>query len=553
MKLMSFLFLMVFVTRVQGQSSLNYSGRLVNPNGTALSGIHSTKFDLIYTDDPSDIICSETVSITPADGLFQVNLYATPGSCDSGKTISQVLSEIPTNENIAYIVTVNGQVYSPQVVHAVPTSVMAYMAQTIVAPTVNTIGDVLTWDGSKWDGAPLPLGTGALESIVAGNGITVTASATTPVTSYEIKIATGGINTLQLDDGSVTSTKVAAGAAIARSKLAAGTANQILINDVGGNMDSVTTLPVSLGGTGATTVADAKTNLGLSVGVTSSDILGASGLVPCSLTEKLLWTAGTGWSCIADVDTTADTTKLPLSGGTMTAAIAMGSSKITGLGAPTADTDATTKKYSDDNSHWALAAGNITRASGAVAIGSASAPDAAAILELTSTTLGFLIPRMLETQRDALTAPTGMQIYNLDTNAINYYNGSAWVALGVSGSSSVTSLATGTGLTGGPITATGTVSISAGGVDTTQLATDAVTNVKVSATAAIARSKLATGTLNHVLINNGTDGLMTSVATLPLASGGTGATTAAAARTALGLGTAAVANFGVTSTTVMAA
>lgn len=39
---------------------------------------------------------------------------------------------------------------------------------------------------------------------------------------------------------------------------------------------------------------------------------------------------------------------LQRSGGTMSGAIAMGSNKITGLGAPTADSDASTKKYVDD-------------------------------------------------------------------------------------------------------------------------------------------------------------------------------------------------------------
>lgn len=41
-------------------------------------------------------------------------------------------------------------------------------------------------------------------------------------------------------------------------------------------------------------------------------------------------------------------TKLALSGGTMTGAIAMGNNKITGLATPTADYDASTKKYADD-------------------------------------------------------------------------------------------------------------------------------------------------------------------------------------------------------------
>ena len=51
-------------------------------------------------------------------------------------------------------------------------------------------------------------------------------------------------------------------------------------------------------------------------------------------------------------------TKLPLAGGTMTGAIAMGSSKITGLGTPTANTDAATKAYAD--TMLPLAGGTMT-------------------------------------------------------------------------------------------------------------------------------------------------------------------------------------------------
>lgn len=58
-------------------------------------------------------------------------------------------------------------------------------------------------------------------------------------------------------------------------------------------------------------------------------------------------------------------TKLPLAGGTMTGAIAMGSSKITGLGTPTANTDAATKAYAD--TMLPLAGGTMT---GNIAMGS---------------------------------------------------------------------------------------------------------------------------------------------------------------------------------------
>ena len=49
----------------------------------------------------------------------------------------------------------------------------------------------------------------------------------------------------------------------------------------------------------------------------------------------------------ATTTTNALATKLPLAGGTMSGTLAMGTSKITGLGTPTAGTDATTKSYVD--------------------------------------------------------------------------------------------------------------------------------------------------------------------------------------------------------------
>ena len=55
--------------------------------------------------------------------------------------------------------------------------------------------------------------------------------------------------------------------------------------------------------------------------------------------------------------TTALAGKLPLAGGTMTGAIAMGTSKITGLGEPTSAQDAATKNYIDTA---VIAPGNLT-------------------------------------------------------------------------------------------------------------------------------------------------------------------------------------------------
>ena len=52
--------------------------------------------------------------------------------------------------------------------------------------------------------------------------------------------------------------------------------------------------------------------------------------------------------------------------------------------------------------------------------------DASAILTLTSTTKGFLPPRMTTAQRDAITPVAGLMIYNTTTNKHQGYNGTTW-------------------------------------------------------------------------------------------------------------------------------
>ena len=63
---------------------------------------------------------------------------------------------------------------------------------------------------------------------------------------------------------------------------------------------------------------------------------------------------------------------------------------------------------------------------GEVGIGT-TAPDLSAKLDVTSTTQGFLPPRMTIAQRDAIVSPaTGLTIYNSSINAFQVYNGTAW-------------------------------------------------------------------------------------------------------------------------------
>lgn len=67
---------------------------------------------------------------------------------------------------------------------------------------------------------------------------------------------------------------------------------------------------------------------------------------------------------------------------------------------------------------------------GATGFGSTSAPVKSALVEMTSTTKGFLPPRMNGTERDAISSPaTGLVIYNTSTNKLNIFTGATWEAL----------------------------------------------------------------------------------------------------------------------------
>ena len=59
------------------------------------------------------------------------------------------------------------------------------------------------------------------------------------------------------------------------------------------------------------------------------------------------------------------------------------------------------------------------------------ATDTTALLQLSSTTMGFLKPKMTTTQRNAIPGPqAGLEIYNTTTNSPEYYNGTNWVSEG---------------------------------------------------------------------------------------------------------------------------
>jgi hypothetical protein len=80
----------------------------------------------------------------------------------------------------------------------------------------------------------------------------------------------------------------------------------------------------------------------------------------------------------------------------------------------------------------------ITGAAAMIGLGTTSVA-VSAVLDMVSTTKGFLPPRMTEAQRDAISSPaTGLVVYNTDSNKLNVRGASSWGEVG--GGASVDSL-----------------------------------------------------------------------------------------------------------------
>jgi len=79
-----------------------------------------------------------------------------------------------------------------------------------------------------------------------------------------------------------------------------------------------------------------------------------------------------------------------------------------------------------DGTQWVVNSSNIFNNGGSVGIGTSN-PHSSASFEISSTTGGALIPRMITAERNAIQNPAqGLQIYNITTRCFEYYEYGIW-------------------------------------------------------------------------------------------------------------------------------
>jgi uncharacterized protein (TIGR02145 family) len=125
--------------------------------------------------------------------------------------------------------------------------------------------------------------------------------------------------------------------------------------------------------------------------------------------------------------------------------IQLGNSSVTNVNA------SGTLSVGNLNTSGTLNAGSInaggTLTAGQMTIGAAVAPVSSAIIEATSTTQGFLPPRMTGAQRDAISSPVaGLIIWcsNCGLGEIEVYNGSSWINISGTSASTASNVVIGT-------------------------------------------------------------------------------------------------------------
>lgn len=240
--------------------------------------------------------------------------------------------------------------------------------------------------------------------------------------------------------GSIVNADVNASAAIAYSKLAL--SNSIVNADVSTSAAiAYSKLALSNSIVNADVSASAAitySKLSLSNSIVNADISSSAAIAYSKLSLGTSIVNGdiSGSAAIALSKLAALTTGKALQSNASTGAIEASSVTNTELGYLSGSTGTTgTDKLVRDTSPTLVTP--ILGAATGTSLALGSTLNASSILDLTSTTKGMLSPRMTQAQRDAISTPaTGLQIYNTNSNKLNFYNGSAWSEVG-SGSSSI--------------------------------------------------------------------------------------------------------------------
>mgnify|MGYP003144935136 CR=1 FL=1 len=325
------------------QASLqNLANNKLRKTGGDMSGaLRITETGSLVFEGSSNDSFETTLSIIDPDADYTLNLPKTNGtlisSGDSDTVTSTMVDGSLTSSNLA----ANASIAFTQLASLTSASILIGNSSGVVVETTVT-GDISITDAGVTSIGTGKITDGMISGTAAIDGSKVTASSTT---------ASG---TVQLNDSTnSTSTSEAATAnALKTAYDLANTANTAVSGKYSASGGEISG-NVTISSGNELQIKDPDTGEGVTEHYTafkaqsqSSDIiytLPATGPTSGFVLKSSAGSPNTlEWAAES-----ADDTKLPKAGGTMTGAIAMGTSKITGLGDPTDAQDAVTKSFLD--------------------------------------------------------------------------------------------------------------------------------------------------------------------------------------------------------------
>ena len=393
-------------------------------------GTNSLQFKDLYIDGVANIdsLIADTADINAGTIDNTVVGATTPAAATvTNLTVNTAATIASADINAG---TIDGSVIGSAVAQAITGTLVTATTGFVGGLTGNVVGNTA---GTH---------TGAVVGNVTGN-LTGNVTASSGSSSFNDVVINGGLNMNAGTSATITNLSTPTNAGDAATKGYVDTSISNLIDAAPGTLDTLNELAAALGDdpSFATTVTNSiATKLPLAGGTMS----GAIAMGTSKITGLGDPTANQDAATKIYVDT-ADALRLLKSGGTMTGAIAMGTNKITGLGDPTSAQDASTKNYTDvlfgstSSAATSAAAAAVSASNAATSASNASTSETNASAAAVSAAASYdsFDDRYLGAKsssptldNDGAALLTGALYFDTVANEMRVYTGVLWKATG---------------------------------------------------------------------------------------------------------------------------
>jgi len=367
---------------------------------------------------------------------------------DSSATVVKVVGSLGNQEANAVAITggtVAGVAQTGGTINNTPVgaTTASTVRGTTVTATTGFSGDLT----GNVTGNTTGTHTGAVTGNVTGN-LTGNVTAASGTSTFNHVTISGSLDMDAGTSATITGLATPVNNSDAATKIYVDTAISNLVDGAPANLDTLNEIAAALNDD-ANLAATLTASIATKVSKAGDSMTGALAMGTNKITGLGTPTAGTDATTKTYVDT-ADALKLNLAGGTMTGNIVMGANKVTSTATPTADDDLTRKGYVDSilgsatsaAASASAAATSETNAANSASTASTAATNAAASFDSFDDRYLGAKTSAPTVDNDGNTLLTGALYWNSTSNTLWLWSGSAWTQATLSAGSFATLLGT---------------------------------------------------------------------------------------------------------------